>query len=87
MSEYGGQERRATTLDGLESQVRCTVKSFLDFRRQDFIPLRNDVTKLHACVDEVLDVVKFLKTGFKVTSWITATAAAGAVFGRTMGWW
>lgn len=81
--KYLGTERRAVSVDALAEQVACTVRAFHTFRKDEFIPLRNDVGKL----SEVLDTVKFLKTGFQVTSWITGTAAAGALFGKTMGWW
>lgn len=84
---YRGAERRELSLDSLSEQVQCTVSAFRDFRRLEFQPLRADVQKLHTCVDEMLDIVKFLKTGFKVSSWVVTTAAAGALFSKTMGWW
>lgn len=82
-----GEERRAVSLDSLAEQVACTVRAFHDFRRNEFVPLENKVTRLSTNTSEVLDIVKFLKMGFKVTCWIAGTAASTAVFGRTMGWW
>lgn len=79
----GNERRGAIRNGGLEEQVRCTVRAFHNFRREEFIPLRNDVRKL----DEVLEIVKFLKTGFKVTSWTMATGAAIYTFLKTTGLW
>jgi hypothetical protein len=80
-----GQERRSITLDGLTEQVECTVKSFREFRRDEFMPLRRDVEKLHTCVDEVLNIVKFLKTAFKVSVYVISAMASAMLFLHQMG--